>query len=83
PGAHDDYWRRGYTVALSYASQPVGDKEKAKEARFRVDLARANGRLVWTGTSTPVDPKDAEKLRTEIAGQIVPELERRKLIPKD
>jgi hypothetical protein len=82
PGAHDDYWRRGYTVAYTHANQPVGEK-KAKEARFRVDLARADGRLVWTGTSTPIDPTKAEKLRTEIAGQIVPELERRKLIPKN
>lgn len=82
PGASADYWRRGYTVALSYANQPVSEK-KEKEARFRVDLARANGQLVWTGTSTPIDPKDAEKLRTEIAGQVVPELQKRKIIPKD
>lgn len=83
PAAHGNYWRRGYTVALSAATQPVSGEKKEKEARFQMDLARADGRLVWTGTSTPIDPTDAEKLRTEVAGQVVPELQKRKVIPKD
>lgn len=82
PAAHADYWRRGYTVALTAATQPVtGNKDK--EARFQLDFARADGRLLWTGTTTPVDPTNAEKLRTEVAGQVVPELQKRKIIPKD
>ncbi len=83
PGANSDYWRRGYTVAFTHANQPISGKEKEKEARFKVDLARGNGHLVWTGTSTPIDPTKADKLRTEIAGQIVPELQKKKIIPKD
>jgi hypothetical protein len=39
------------------------------------------GRLVWTGTTTPIDPLDAEKVRAEVAGQLVPELKRQGLIP--
>lgn len=83
PAAHGNYWRRSYVVALSAATQPVTGEKKDKEARFQMDLARADGRLVWTGTTTPVDPTDAEKLRTEVAGQVVPELQKRKVIPKD
>jgi hypothetical protein len=82
PAAHADYWRRGYTVALTAATQPVTEN-KEKEARFQLDFARADGHLVWTGTTTPVDPTNAEKLRTEVAGQVVPELQKRKIIPKD
>lgn len=83
PAAHGNYWRRSYTVALSAATQPLTEEKKDKEARFQLDLARADGRLVWTGTTTPIDPTDAEKLRTEVAGQVVPELQKRKVIPKD
>lgn len=82
PAASGDYWRRGYTIAYTAAQQPV-TYEKDKEARFQMDLARANGRLIWTGTTTPIDPTDADKLRTEVAGQVVPELQRRKIIPKE
>lgn len=84
PAARGNYWQRGYTVALTAANQPVADtKDRDKEARFQLDLARADGRLVWTGTTMPVDPTDANKLRTEVAGQVVPELQKRKFIAKD
>lgn len=83
PAAHANYWRRGYSVAYTAAIQPVSTEKQDKEARFQMDLARADGRLVWTGTTTPIDPTDAEKLRTEVAGQVVPELQKRKIIPKD
>lgn len=82
PAASDDYWRRGYTIAYTAAKQPIS-YEKDEDARFQMDLARANGRLIWTGTTTPIDPTSAEKLRTEVAGQVVPELQRRKIIPKE
>jgi hypothetical protein len=39
--------------------------------------------LVWTGQTKPVDPADADKLRTQVAGQVVPELQKRKIIPND
>ena len=83
PAAHTNYWQRGYTVALTAATQPLSGEEKDKEARFQLDLARASGALIWTGQTTPVDPKNAEKLRTEVAGQVVPELQKKKIIAKD
>ncbi len=83
PAANTNYWRRGYTVALTAATQPLTHEEKPKEARFQLDLARANGALIWTGQTKPVDPKDAEKLRTEVAGQVVPELQKKKIIAKE
>jgi hypothetical protein len=82
PAAHGNYWRRTYVVAYTEAGQKQ-TYEKDKEARFQLDLARSDGRLVWTGTTTPVDPTDAEKLRTEVAGQVVPELQKRKIVPKE
>jgi hypothetical protein len=82
PAAHGNYWRRSYTVAYTDAGQPRTNQGD-KEARFQLDLARGDGRLVWTGTTTPVDPTDAEKLRAEVAGQVVPELQKRKIIPKE
>ncbi len=86
PAAFKNYWRRGYTVALTAATQPIAydkdgkNKSRDQEARYQVDLARADGRLVWTGTTTPIKVTDPEKLRTEVAGQIVPELQKRKVI---
>jgi len=82
PAAHGNYWRRGYMVAWSAATQPPSDSKKG-DLRFQLDLARANGQLLWTGQSKAVDPADADKLRTEVAGQVVPELQKRKIIPKD
>jgi hypothetical protein len=82
PAASSDYWRRGYTIAYTATKQLIS-YQKDEEARFQMDLARANGRLVWTGTTTPLDPTNEDKLRTEVAGQIVPELQRRKIIPKE
>jgi hypothetical protein len=82
PAASNDYWRRGYTIAYTAAKQPLSSEED-EDARFQMDLARANGRLIWTGTTTPIDPTNAEKLRTEVAGQVVPELQRRKITPKE
>lgn len=82
PAAHGNYWRRGYTVAYTAASQPP-TSTKDEDVRYRIDLARADGRLIWTGTTTPIDPTNADKLRTEVAGQVVPELQRQKVIPKE
>jgi hypothetical protein len=82
PAAHANYWRRGYTVAYTDANQFVA-KSREGEARYQLDLARSDGRLVWTGTTTPIDPTNAEKLRIEVAGQVVPELQKRKIIPKE
>ncbi len=83
PAAHLNYWQRGYTVAYTAANQPVSGEKKDEDARFVMDLARTDGRLIWTGTTTPLDPTDADKLRTEVAGQVVPELQKKKIIAKE
>ena len=84
PAAHLNYWRRGYNVAYSAAVLPKSMQQNDDEdMRFVMDLARTDGRLIWTGTTIPIDPKDAEKLRDEVAGQIVPELQRKKIIAKE
>jgi hypothetical protein len=81
PAGRTDYWRSAYNTHYVAANLPVTES-KDKEASYRIDLARADGRLMWTGTTKAIDPKSAEKLRTEVAGQVVPELERRGVIPK-
>lgn len=85
PAAHLNYWRRGYNVAYSAAVLPksMQQDDNDEDMRFVMDVARTDGRLVWTGTTIPIDPKDGEKLRTEVAGQIVPELQRKKIIAKE
>jgi hypothetical protein len=85
PAAHLNYWRRGYNVAYSAAIMPksMQNVDHDEDARFVMDVARTDGRLVWTGTTIPIDAKDGEKLRTEVAGQIVPELQRKKIIAKE
>ncbi len=83
PAAYKDYWRRGYMVALTAANQPVTSDKKDDEARFQLDLARANGTLVWTGQTTPLKVTDADKLRAEVAGQVVPELQRKHVVMKE
>jgi hypothetical protein len=82
PAAHGNYWRRTYTVAYTSAGQKQS-YEKDKEARYQLELARADGRLIWTGTTTPINATDPEKLRAEVAGQVVPELQKRKIVPKE
>ncbi len=78
----NDYWRSWYHTyymsANEYASEPKED-----EARYQIDLVgmTGGGKLVWTGSTTPIDPRDAEKVRAEVAGQLVPELKRQGLIP--
>ena len=86
PAAHLNYWRRGYTVAYTEATLPKSmqrNEDDDDDMRFVLDVARTDGRLVWTGTTIPIDAKDGEKLRTEVAGQIVPELQRKKIIAKE
>jgi len=83
PAAHLNYWQRGYNVAYSAAVLPQSTEKKDDDTRFVMDLARTDGRLIWTGTTTAIDPKDPDKLRTEVAGQVVPELQKRKIIAKE
>jgi hypothetical protein len=82
PGGYDDYWRGWYHTHFMQASQSAPFDEG--EARFQVDLANTagRGRLLWTGSTTPLDPRDAEKVRKEVCGELVSELTRQGLVAK-
>jgi hypothetical protein len=77
-----DYWRGWYHSY--YQTAVMGPIEEQKKGRYQLDVwsARDGGKFVWTGTTTEVDPKSVDQLRQEVCGQLVPELERRGVIPK-
>jgi hypothetical protein len=75
-----DYWRDWYFTHHQHAlKSPASSKEK--EARYQIDLVGAAGGLVWMGSTTAIDPRNAEKVRAEVAGQLVPELSHQRIIP--
>ena len=82
PGGSDNYWRGWYHTHFMQASQSAPFSEG--EARFQIDVANAAGQgtLLWTGSTTPVDPRDEEKVRVEVCGQLVSELMRQGLVTK-
>jgi hypothetical protein len=82
PGESNNYWRSWYHTHFMQAS--TMDPFKEGDARFQVDLANAAGRgtLMWTGSTTPVDPRDEEKVRKDVCGELVTELVRRNLVAK-
>jgi hypothetical protein len=82
PGASNDYWRKWYHTHFMQASSSAPFDEG--EARYQLDVANAAGRgsLVWTGSTTPVNPRDAEKVQKEVCGEFVTELVRRGLVSK-
>jgi hypothetical protein len=81
PATGNDYWRSWYHTYYTMANR-YGVVHEEKEARFQIDLVGmvGGGRLVWMGSTTPIDPRDAEKIRAEVAGQVVPELKRQGLL---
>jgi hypothetical protein len=82
PGAANDYWRSWYHTHFMQASTSAPFDEG--EARFQLDVANARGRgsIVWTGITTPVDPRKGEKVQKEVCGELVSELVRRGLVAK-
>jgi hypothetical protein len=83
PAGRDDYWRGWYHTHYLAASTAQPPK-KGEDARFQVDVVGTTGRgnLVWTGSTTPIDPYEIEKVRAEVCGQMVDELTRQKVIAK-
>jgi hypothetical protein len=57
---------------------------KEDKARFQIDVANAAGRgtLLWTGSTTPIDPRDEEKVQVEVCGQVISELMRQGFVAK-
>jgi len=82
PSGADEYWRGWYHTHYMAATQFAPPREG--DARFQIDVVGTGGggRLAWTGSTTPIDPNDAEKVRVEVCGQLVPELARQGIITK-
>ena len=82
PGLADDYWRGWYHTHFMQASNSAPFDEG--KARFQIDLANAAGRgkLLWTGTTVEIDPRDQEKLQKEVCGELVTEMIRRDMVAK-
>jgi hypothetical protein len=68
---YEDVYRPGYT-------------ETERVVRYQVDVwsTLEGGRLVWSGTSRTLNPSSGDQVRTEITGLIVPELSRKRVIPR-
>jgi len=78
PSGVNDYWRSWYHTHYMAATQFVPPKEG--DARFQIDVVGSGGRLAWTGSTTPINPKDEEKVRVDVCGQLVSELARQGII---
>ena len=65
-----DVWEPGYT-------------ETSQVVRHKTDVwsTGPEGRLVWTGTSEVIDPASSAQVSGYIAGMVVPELEKKHVIP--
>jgi hypothetical protein len=81
PGGSNDYWRSWYHTHYLAASTTPPPK-KGEDARFQIDVAgtAGKGNLLWTGSTTPLDPYEIEKVRTEVCGQLLDELQRQRVI---
>jgi hypothetical protein len=82
PGGHNDYWRGWYHTHFTKASLSAPFDEG--KARFQVDLANTlgAGTLLWTGSTTEIDPRDEKKVSKEVCGELVTELTRQGLVAK-
>jgi len=82
PGASNDYWRGWYHTHYLQATEYSLPKEG--KAQFQIDVANTAGRgtLLWTGTTTPVDPRKADKVQVEVCGELVSELVRQGFVAK-
>jgi hypothetical protein len=84
PSGAGEYWRGWYHTHYAQASSAAPTDKDADDARFQIDLANTagGGTLLWTGSTTPIDPRDAEKLQKEVCGELVSELMRRGYVAK-
>lgn len=85
PMATHDYWRGWYHSYYQTATLGSAAPDKQKKGRYQLDVWSAldGGRFVWMGTTVEIDPTSVDKLREEVAGQLVPELARREIIPQN
>lgn len=84
PAGSNNYWRGWYHTHYVAAQNQERLGDDPDDMRFQIDLADAAGRgtLLWTGSTTPIDPTDEEKVQVEVCGQLVSELIRQKLVEK-
>jgi hypothetical protein len=82
PAGSASYWRGWYHT--HYLSATQDPPSKVEEARFQIDVVGATGAgtLAWTGSTTPVDPANEEKVRIEVCGELVSELVRQGIVAK-
>ncbi len=77
-------WTGRYQTYYTQVERP-GYTETAEHVRHRVDLwsTEGDGRLVWTATGHSINPTSSDQVNREIVGEIVPELVRQGMIPKE
>jgi hypothetical protein len=82
--ASRDYWTGWYQSYYQAVALGAPAPDKAPKGSYQVDVwsARDGGRYVWTGSTAPFDPAKIEALVESVTAQLVPELERRDIIPK-
>jgi hypothetical protein len=83
--ARQDYWSGWYHSYYQTVMLGAVPPEKEKKGRYQLDVwsARDGGKFVWTGSTVEIDPTSVDKLREEVAGQLVPELQRAGVVPKN
>ena len=84
PSGAGEYWRGWYHTHYAQVSSAPPTGKDVDDARFQIDLANTagGGTLLWTGSTTPINPRDAEKLQKEVCGELVAELMRRGYVAK-
>jgi len=82
PSGVNEYWRSWYHTHYMAATQFAPPREG--DARFQIDVVGTSGggRLAWTGSTTPIDPLDADNVQGEVCGQLVQELTRQGIVAK-
>lgn len=84
PSGAGEYWRGWYHTHYMQACSAAPTDKDAKDASYQIDLANTagGGTLLWTGSTMPIDPHNAEKVQKEVCGELVSELMRRGFVAK-
>lgn len=84
PSGAGQYWRGWYHTHFMAASQAAPTSPDEKKLAYQIDLANTSGggSLMWTGSTTVLDPHDAEKVQKDVCGELVSELMRRGYVAK-